>query len=72
MSQGAGTDFSLTSYTPGRRLDRVALPLASDPAAGYTIKQPATQEFYIKGGESKVITFENTQSCYWSHTKPRT
>ncbi len=29
------------------------------PAAGYTIKQPATQEFYIKGGESKVITFEN-------------
>ena len=30
-----------------------------DPAAGYTIKQPATQEFYIKGGESKVITFEN-------------
>ncbi|MEY8317702.1 SpaA isopeptide-forming pilin-related protein [Oscillospiraceae bacterium 50-58] len=30
-----------------------------EPAAGYTIKQPATQEFYIKGGESKVITFEN-------------
>ena len=29
------------------------------PAAGYTIKQPATQEFYIKGGESKVITYEN-------------
>jgi len=29
------------------------------PAAGYTIKEPATQEFYIKGGESKVITFEN-------------
>ena len=28
-----------------------------EPAAGYTIKQPATQEFYIKGGESKVITF---------------
>ena len=26
------------------------------PAAGYTIKEPATQEFYIKGGESKVIT----------------
>jgi len=30
-----------------------------EPAAGYTIKEPATQEFYIKGGESKVITFEN-------------
>ena len=30
-----------------------------EPAAGYTIKQPATQEFYIKGGESKVITYEN-------------
>nr|WP_325299425.1 SpaA isopeptide-forming pilin-related protein [uncultured Dysosmobacter sp.] len=29
------------------------------PAAGYTIKEPATQEFYIKGGESKVITFQN-------------
>ena len=27
------------------------------PAAGYTIKEPATQEFYIKGGESKTITF---------------
>ena len=30
-----------------------------EPAAGYTIKKPATQEFYIKGGESKTITFEN-------------
>ena len=30
-----------------------------EPAAGYTIKQPATQEFYIKGGESKTVTFEN-------------
>ena len=30
-----------------------------EPAAGYTIKEPATQEFYIKGGESKVITYEN-------------
>ena len=30
-----------------------------EPAAGYTIKQPATQEFYIKGGENKTITFEN-------------
>ena len=30
-----------------------------EPAAGFTIKEPATQEFYIKGGESKVLTFEN-------------
>ena len=30
-----------------------------EPAAGYTIKEPATQEFYISGGESKTITFEN-------------
>ncbi len=30
-----------------------------EPAAGFTIKEPATQEFYIKGGESKSITFEN-------------
>ena len=28
-----------------------------EPAAGFTIKQPATQEFYIKGGENKTITF---------------
>ena len=26
---------------------------------GVVVKEPATQEFYIKGGESKVITFEN-------------
>ena len=31
-----------------------------EPAAGFTIKQPATQEFYIKGGESKTVVFENT------------
>ncbi|MCM1149480.1 MAG: SpaA isopeptide-forming pilin-related protein [Butyricicoccus sp.] len=31
-----------------------------EPAAGFTIKQPATQEFYIKGGENKTVTFENT------------
>ena len=31
-----------------------------EPAAGYAIKDPATQEVYIKGGESKVLTFENT------------
>ena len=30
-----------------------------EPAAGYAIKDPATQEVYIKGGESKVLTFEN-------------
>ena len=28
-----------------------------EPAPGFTIKQPATQEFYIKGGESKTVTF---------------
>lgn len=31
-----------------------------EPAAGYAIQDPATQEVYIKGGESKVLTFENT------------
>ena len=30
-----------------------------EPAHGYAIKEPATQEVYIKGGESKVLTFEN-------------
>ena len=30
-----------------------------EPAPGFTIKQPATQEFYLKGGENKVITYEN-------------
>ena len=30
-----------------------------EPAAGFTIKEPATQEIYIKGGENKVLTFEN-------------
>ena len=30
-----------------------------EPAAGFTIKEPATQEFYIKGGESKTITYKN-------------
>lgn len=30
-----------------------------EPAPGFTIKQPATQEFYIKGGESKTVVFEN-------------
>ena len=27
---------------------------------GYSIKEPATQECFISGGESKVLTFENT------------
>ncbi len=31
-----------------------------EPAAGYTMKEPFTQEFYIRGGESKTVTFENT------------
>lgn len=31
-----------------------------ESAPGYSIKDPATQEVYIKGGESKVLTFENT------------
>ena len=29
------------------------------PAAGYAIKEPAVQDFYIRGGESKSVTFEN-------------
>ena len=31
-----------------------------EPASGYAIKKPATQECFISGGESKVLTFENT------------
>ena len=31
-----------------------------EPAPGYAIKEPATQECFISGGESKVLTFENT------------
>ena len=31
-----------------------------EPASGYAIKEPATQECFISGGESKVLTFENT------------
>ena len=30
-----------------------------EPAHGFTIKEPATQEIYIEGGESKSLTFEN-------------
>ena len=31
-----------------------------DAPHGYSIKEPATQECFIAGGESKVLTFENT------------
>ncbi len=31
-----------------------------EPAHGYAIKDPAVQEVYIKGGESKTVVFENT------------
>ena len=31
-----------------------------EPASGYAIKEAATQECFIAGGESKVLTFENT------------
>jgi len=31
-----------------------------EPASGYSIKDPAVQECYIKAGTSKVLTFENT------------
>ena len=31
-----------------------------EPASGYAIKEPAAQECFISGGESKVLTFENT------------
>jgi len=31
-----------------------------EPAAGYAIKEPAVQETFIKGGESKHLVFENT------------
>lgn len=30
-----------------------------EPAKGYAIKAPDTQECYIKGGEGKVLTFQN-------------
>ena len=31
-----------------------------EPASGYAIKEPSSQECFISGGESKVLTFENT------------
>ena len=33
-----------------------------EPAPGFTIKEPATQEFYIEGGGNKSLTFENVPS----------
>lgn len=30
-----------------------------EPAPSFTIREPATQEFYIQGGESKTVTFQN-------------
>ena len=30
-----------------------------EPAPGFTIREPDTQEFYISGGESKTVTFQN-------------
>ena len=57
-----GTYFSDTS-------GKIILPEIKDgwykvtelePASGYAIKEPATQECFISGGESKVLIFENT------------
>ena len=31
-----------------------------EPTSGYAIKEAATQECFISGGESKILTFENT------------
>lgn len=31
-----------------------------EPAAGYSIKEPASQEVYIEAGRAKTVTFENT------------
>ena len=31
-----------------------------EPAPGYTIKQPDTQDIYLKAGETHAVTFENT------------
>ena len=40
-----------------------------EPAPGFTIKEPAVQEVYIKGGESKVLTFLNEPLCSLTLTK---
>jgi len=31
-----------------------------EPAAGYAIKEPASQEVYVEAGRAKTVTFENT------------
>ena len=31
-----------------------------EPASGYSIKEPASQELYVEAGRGKVVTFENT------------
>ena len=31
-----------------------------EPAAGYSIKDPASQEIYVEAGRGKTVTFENT------------
>lgn len=31
-----------------------------EPASGYSIKHPASQELYVEAGRGKVVTFENT------------
>ncbi len=31
-----------------------------EPAAGYAIKDPATQDCFIQAGTGKTLTFENT------------
>ncbi len=31
-----------------------------EPAAGYSIKEPASQEVYVEAGRGKTVTFENT------------
>lgn len=31
-----------------------------EPAAGYSIKEPASQEIYVEAGRGKTVTFENT------------
>lgn len=35
---------------------------------GYRIKDPAAQEVFVKAGESKTVTFENTPSVPWSYS----
>lgn len=30
-----------------------------EPASGYTLKEPSTQDIFLKGGDNKTLTFEN-------------